>query len=40
MPNKAATMRNLGLWIALTIVCLAGAFVAYGILVIVVGLRI
>jgi hypothetical protein len=33
-------MRNLGLWIALTIVFLAGIFVAYGVLVTVVGLRI
>ena len=33
-------MRNLGLWIALTIICVAGIFVAYGVLVMVVGLRI
>jgi hypothetical protein len=33
-------MRNLGLWIALTIVGLAGAFVAYGVLVTVVGIKI
>jgi hypothetical protein len=33
-------MRNLGLWIALLIVCLAGVLVAYGVLVTAVGLRI